>query len=254
MEPRQANLNKGLKEKNRDNFGSTIQENSRIKYHTKKALYIGELPLFKNYIPQIQVDRSSESHNESQNSENLNSTSPLFGELPLIENYTPQFQVDRSSERQDESQNDENLTPTSPLFNSSSQQQNLREKKNGNSFRKRPRVIPPRARNNDLNLPLNQRSEQHPFPRHLHNSRGSANIPQNQRNRNFFRKRPYPIPPPPPPTTRSSAKSAQSTRLASTTSNNARGTSTPWYRYSVQHKSPDWTKHLEMIRLITSSQ
>ena len=62
-------------------------------------------------------------HNESQNDENLNPTSPLFGELPLIENYTPQFQVDRSSERHDEteSQNDENPTSTLPLFNQSSQ-------------------------------------------------------------------------------------------------------------------------------------
>ena len=87
VEPRQANLNEGLKEKNRDNFSSTIQENSRIKCHTKKALYIGELPLFENYFPQIQIDRSSESHNESQNDENLNPTSPLFGELPLIEDH-----------------------------------------------------------------------------------------------------------------------------------------------------------------------
>jgi hypothetical protein len=33
------------KEKNRDNFSLTIQEKPTIKYHTKKALYIGELPL-----------------------------------------------------------------------------------------------------------------------------------------------------------------------------------------------------------------
>lgn len=197
VEPRQENLNEGPKEKNRDNFSLTIQENPTIKYHTKKALYIGELPLIENYIPQIQVDRSSESHNGSQNDENLNPTLPLFGELPLSENYTPQIHVDRSSESHDESQNDGNPKPISPLFNPSSQQQHLRNQQNGNFFRKRPCVIPPRVLNNDLNLRLNQRSQRHPLPRHLHNSRGS-NIPQNQQNGIFFRKRSYPIPPPPP--------------------------------------------------------
>jgi hypothetical protein len=72
----------------------------------------------------------------------------------------------------------------------------------------------------------------------------------------FFRKRSYPIPPPPPPPRLLDLRPNQRSQrdLHPRHPNNARGTNTPWYRYSVQHDSPDWTKYLEMVRLITSPQ
>jgi hypothetical protein len=47
VEPRQANLNEGPKEKNRDNFSSTIQENPTIKYHMKKPCISVNYPWLK---------------------------------------------------------------------------------------------------------------------------------------------------------------------------------------------------------------